>query len=595
MAIDPTLTLEQLKKLRDDAFTQKSLFEQALVNSPSADFITFNNKKYSYADALAEIDRLNKIASQYQKAYDNKKPKTVDKTLQESALTQDLQTAQRLAGEAFATLTQEITVSPSTSKPFKERYNAALQNLSRAENAAIKGGLDVAKTTTATIAEPTTAEPSTMRGAEALAAEKGTATGVQDPAASDTATTDTILASRQSLAYQKAYVDAQLKAKGLADTPENRKTLRTAYQALSPKEKTAATSGIVQYGTNVPPAEDNRGDAAVNQKAYVDAQLKAKGLADTPENRKTLRAAYQALSPEEKIAAVAAVPGAKIPPVVDNAWEQLFIKNNPAKAWYLTELDRAKYPQLFAILKEYALARPLTVEEQAAFAAKLDGTDFFRELSTSGKIREIKNVVGDLGFDGSDFTKFVHTAINMGYTGDRLKEETYKEVFKKGDDGKYINPIAFKRVIAGNDYLNVKLIGKQYFNEVSSDTIEKVLTGEIGSTDVQRQQRYLAGQKYQHLDNLLEQGLTLQDIASSYQTSAAKLLEVDPNTIDMSAADYEVALNFGEEGKKRMMTSGEWDRLLRTESKYGWEKTNNAKQEARGLASSLVQAFGRII
>lgn len=566
MAIDPTLTLEQLKKLRDDAFTQKSLFEQALVNSPSTDFITFNNKKYSYADALAEIDRLNKIASQYQKAYDNKKPKTVDNTLQQSALMQDLQTAQRLAGEAFSTLTQEITVSPSTSQPFKERYNAALQNLSRAENAAIKGGLDVAKTTTAIIAEPTTTVPSTMRGAEALAAEKGTAAGVQDPA--------TTVKNKVTVVKNGNNVEV------------------TTYMNGRISEKVLGPSNLPDTATSNLP-KDTSGNAA-SMKTYVDAQLKAKGLADTPANRKTLRAAYQALTPEEKIAVVAAVPGAKAPPVVDNAWEQLFIKNNPAKAWYLTELDRAKYPQLFAILKEYALARPLTVEEQAAFAAKLDGTDFFRELSTSGKIREIKNVVGDLGFDGSDFTKFVHTAINMGYTGDRLKQETYKEVFKKVD-GKYVNPTALARVTASNDYLNVKLIGKQYFNELSPDTVQKVLTGEIGTADVQRQQRYLAGQKYGHLDNLLEQGLTLQDIASSYQTSAAKLLEVDPNTIDMSAADYEVALNFGEEGKKRMMTSGEWDRLLRTESKYGWEKTNNAKQEARGLASSLVQAFGRII
>jgi hypothetical protein len=411
-----------------------------------------------------------------------------------------------------------------------------------------------------------------------------------------TAAATTTMTGAEALAADKRFTDAQtLKTtvKSKVTVVKNGNNVEiTTYMDGRISEKILGPSNLSDTAT---PAEDNRGDAAANQKAYVDAQLKAKGLADTPENRKTLRAAYQALTPEEKIAAVAAVPGAKIPPVVDNAWEQLFIKNNPAKAWYLTELDRAKYPQLFAILKEYALARPLTVEEQAAFAAKLDGTDFFRELSTSGKIREIKKVVGDLGFDGSDFTKFVHTAINMGYTGDRLKEETYKEVFKKGDDGKYINPIAFKRVIEGNDYLNVKLIGKQYFNEVSSGTIEKVLTGEIGSTDVQRQQRVLAGQKYQHLDSLLEQGLTLQDIAESYQTSAAKLLEVDPNTIDMSAVDYEVALNFGEEGKKRIMTSGEWDRLLRTESKYGWEKTNNAKQEARGLASSLVQAFGRII
>ena len=182
----------------------------------------------------------------------------------------------------------------------------------------------------------------------------------------------------------------------------------------------------------------------------------------------------------------------------------------------------------------------------------------------------------------------------MGYTGDRLKQETYKEVFKKVD-GKYVNPTALARVTAGNDYLNVKLIGKQYFNELSQETVEKVLTGEVGTADVQRQQRYLAGQTYGHLDGLLEQGLTLQDIASSYQTSAAKLLELDPNTIDMSAANYEVALNFGEEGKKRVMSKGEWEKLLRTDSRYGWEKTDNAKQEARGLAANLVQAFGRII
>ena len=412
-----------------------------------------------------------------------------------------------------------------------------------------------------------------------------------------TAVTETTMTGAEALATDKRFTDAQtLKTtvKSKVTVVKNGNNVEiTTYMDGRVSEKVLGPSTLPDTAaSNLP--KDTSGNAA-SMKTYVDAQLKAKGLADTPANRKTLRAAYQALTPEEKVTAVAGLPGAKAPPVVDNAWEQLFIKNNPAKAWYLTELDRAKYPQLFAILKEYALPRPLTVEEQAAFAAKLDGTDFFRELSTSGKIREIKKVVGDLGFDGSDFTRFVHTAINMGYTGDRLKEETYKEVFKKGDDGKYINPIAFKRVIAGNDYLNVKLIGKQYFNEVSSDTIEKVLTGEIGTADVQRQQRYLAGKTYGHLNDLLEQGLTMQDIASSYQTSAAKLLEVDPNTIDMSAVDYEVALNYGEEGKKRMMTSGEWDRLLRTESKYGWEKTNNAKQEARGLASSLVQAFGRII
>ena len=396
-----------------------------------------------------------------------------------------------------------------------------------------------------------------------------------------TAVTETTMTGAEALATDKRFTDAQT----LKTTVKSKVTVvkngnnvevttymdgRISEKILGPSTLPDTQKGILPTDTSGKPA---------SMKTYVDAQLKAKGLADTPANRKTLRAEYQT---------------SQAAPVADNSWEKIFIENNPAKAWYLTELDRNKYPQLFAVLKQYTLPRPLTVEEQAAFAAKLDGTDFFQELSTSGKVREIKKVVGDLGFGGTDFTKFVHTAINMGYTDERLKEETYKEVFKKVD-GKYVNPTALARVTAGNDYLNVKLIGKQYFNEISSDTIEKVLTGEIGTADVQRQQRYLAGQTYGHLDGLLEQGLTMQDIASSYQTSAAKLLEVDVDSIDMSAADYELALNFGEEGKKRVMTKGEWDKLLRTDSRYGWEKTINAKDEARGLAANLVQAFGRII
>jgi hypothetical protein len=327
-----------------------------------------------------------------------------------------------------------------------------------------------------------------------------------------------------------------------------------------------------------------------SMKTYVDAQLKAKGLADTPANRKTLRAEYQALPQAEKGKAAA-------PAATDNSWEQLFIKNNPAKAWYLTDLDRNKYPQLFAVIQEYAKDRPLTIEEKNAYDAKLEGTDFFRELSTSGKVREIKNVVGDLGFDSTDFTQFVHTAINMGYTGDRLKQETYKEVFKTGADGKYVNPTALARATKSADYLNVVNDARAYFNTAGADqaSVQSILTGGITREDFQRQQREIAKKRYPHLADLIDQGVSLESLAGNFKNTAAELLEVDPNTLDMSAADYEVAINFGEEGKKRVMSTGEWDRLLRTDPKYKWEYTENAKDEARGLAANLVKAFGRII
>lgn len=276
--------------------------------------------------------------------------------------------------------------------------------------------------------------------------------------------------------------------------------------------------------------------------------------------------------------------------ISSTAWESKFREIAPSKAWLL-DLDRSKYPGLFAFLQKSVTEN----YDDERFATELEGTDYYRELALSGKAREIKSIVGDLGFDSTDFSKFLTDAVNQGWEGDRLKQKTYEEVFRRNPDGAFANPTALARARKSNDYLNVQLIATNYFNKPSESSIEAVLTGRIMTEDFQRQQREIAKAKYAHLAPLIDQGVTLDDLATNFKQSAARLLELDPAAIDMSAAEYEVALNFGEEGKRRVMTTGEWERLLRTDQRYGWEKTENAKNEARSLATNIAQAFGRII
>lgn len=280
---------------------------------------------------------------------------------------------------------------------------------------------------------------------------------------------------------------------------------------------------------------------------------------------------------------------------VSTTWEPKFREMFPAKAWLL-DLDRAKYPKLFTLIQKAMDEKYYeSAEGKARFEEELKGTDFYQELAVSGKARVVKSLVGDLGFDSTDFSKFLSDAINYGWDNDVLKQKTYEEVFRRNPDGTLANPTALARARKSNDFLNVQLIATKYFNKASDSTIESVLTGRITTEDFQRQQREIAKAKYGHLAPLIDQGVTLDDLATNFKTSAARLLEVDPETIDMGSADYEIALNYGEEGKKRVMTTGEWERMLRTDSRYGWEKTENAKAEARSLASNIAQAFGRII
>ena len=276
-------------------------------------------------------------------------------------------------------------------------------------------------------------------------------------------------------------------------------------------------------------------------------------------------------------------------------WEAKFREMFPEQSWLL-DLDKTKYPQLNKLIQQGIINRSWeTPESQARFNAELQNTDFYRELANTGKIRQIKSLVGDLGFDSVPFNKFLTTAMNFAWEGQTLKSEVYKEAFRKDDSGNYVNPTAIARARASSDWMTAQSFGRQFFNVVSDSTIEKRLTGVITDEDIQRQQRELAKTKYSHLANLFDQDLTLEDIAGSFRRQASQILERDVNDIDMGSADFETAFNFGEEGKKRMMSTGEWEIMLRSDAKYGWDKTENAKQEARGLAASIAQAFGKVI
>ena len=284
----------------------------------------------------------------------------------------------------------------------------------------------------------------------------------------------------------------------------------------------------------------------------------------------------------------------RTPKIVD--WKPKFREMFPSQSWLL-DLDSTKYSGLFKLLETGVKDQMwLTPESQARFAAQLQGTDFYVELKTNDTVKNITSLVGDLGFDTVPFNNFLKDAMNFGWKDDTLKQKVYEEAFRKDPaTGNYVNATTIERVRKSSPYLTVANIGKAFFNTVSDSTIAGVLTGSMVQDDVVRQQRELAKGKYAHLANLIDQGLSLEDISDSYKTQASKLLEKDPNSIDMSQGAYSQAFDFGEEGKKRLMSTNEWEVKLRSDANFGWDKTQNARDEARALASSISQAFGRVI
>jgi archaellum component FlaC len=273
-----------------------------------------------------------------------------------------------------------------------------------------------------------------------------------------------------------------------------------------------------------------------------------------------------------------------------------FRKMAPQYAWIL-DIDQSKYPDVRKLVQRAIKGEMFKSPEGIQrFIGELEGTTFFNELREKGTKQKIVNLVGDLGFDEANLGKLLANSSNLQWDDDTLTREVYKEAFRKNADGSYVHSQAQARAIKSNDYLSIQNIGRAFFNQLTDDTVQRVLIGELNPVDVTRQQRELAKGKYGHLADLLEQGLSMEEITNSYRDQAARLLERDVNDVNMGDATYQAAYDFVDEsGQKRLMTTGEWARKLRTDTQYGWDKTENAKREAQQLSSSIIQAFGRVM
>ena len=82
---------------------------------------------------------------------------------------------------------------------------------------------------------------------------------------------------------------------------------------------------------------------------------------------------------------------------------------------------------------------------------------------------------------------------------------------------------------------------------------------------------------------------SLTDIMSPYMNDASELLGVRLENMNPTDPTWLTALS----GQNGPMSRDEWIRVIKTDPKYGWDRTIRARQEYSSLADDLRAAFGR--
>ena len=314
-------------------------------------------------------------------------------------------------------------------------------------------------------------------------------------------------------------------------------------------------------------------------RADVIAGLAALKLPDTAANRQTVRDQIKS----------GKLPGGGGASGFDAGWQDRFKKEYPAYAWMLTELDQTKYSDLFQLMND--AVKPGSEYTDELFQRKFIGTSWYTELAAGKTGRELTKGIGAFSWGEGQLAKFLTTATRMGYTDATLKSKAYEALFSKGADGKYVNPNAIGEVKASSPFLTIKKIGTAFLTPISEESVIDTLVGGRSSDDLMRTSRELAKAKFPHLSNAIDAGVTLEDITYGYKRDAAQLLEVDANTIDMSAGGYSAALG---SMKDPMMSTAEWASYIKGTPSFGWQFTKQANQQATDIGLTLARAFGKV-
>ena len=377
--------------------------------------------------------------------------------------------------------------------------------------------------------------------------------------------------------------------------------------AATGRTLTAAESRALATGRQLPAVEPELTRETVVDKqsvrvvkTEVDTALKNKGLADTPANRKKIRDEIKA---------------GKAKPIDENAWIETFNKDYPAYSDWTTDQVVSYFGQDFVDIIKSTVESGIEYSDEN-LKALLKSTTYFNSVSDKQykfdtlrdgeqqalietSKRAIVDDYGDVGLTETDLAEIAKTAARSGLTGTGLKQTVYQYAFRKGGMATApTSPAMATRALEGSEADAIRKSARAYGYQVSDAEVEAALTGgmynglAVSKDSILEKAQKAAKGKYFHLADQIDAGLSLDDIFGTYKKYAATLLEVDENEIDY-LSDPKWADAFGSKETGQLSLT-DWTQKIKSDSKFGWQYTKQANDQATDIGLTLARAFGKV-
>mgnify|MGYP003138457417 FL=1 len=281
---------------------------------------------------------------------------------------------------------------------------------------------------------------------------------------------------------------------------------------------------------------------------------------------------------------------------------------------------REAYPQYYAIVKNIPEVAQLLENainlgySDAQFQAELEQTNWWKQTTASAREWDI-NGERDPATQQTQIdnrTAFIQQT-SLDTFGVRISAESAAELaldsLRQGWGQQFllnsIGDVATQST-AGISQLRAGYIGQalrqtanDYGVAISEGTFNQFVSEiAVGAETQDTFQQYALTQAknlFPSVADRLDAGETFQQIVDPYKQNAAKLLEIDADSIDFTSPDWAKAITYQDaKGEMRPMNFTEFNDYVRQTRSFGYEYTDQAKNKAYSVANELANLFGRI-
>jgi hypothetical protein len=252
---------------------------------------------------------------------------------------------------------------------------------------------------------------------------------------------------------------------------------------------------------------------------------------------------------------------------------ELFKAGNTGKA--LEELYKTKY---------YTVLSP-TVKKR--MKEKLEQPDVYKDSIDKYKVSARKRLVtAGVKINMTDFDALATQAYERG-----LDDNQFDELIKfsgkiTGYGGNIIGDTSSLKTYA-NSFGVSKYLNQAYWDQKSKD----LFTGTTTTEDIQDEIRRTAASAFPGYSDQINNGISVDSIASAYKGAMANILERDADSITFEDPRLRQALQYiGPDGKPAVKPLWQFERELRSTPE--WEKTNNARDTIDSLSLKVLRDWG---